>query len=285
MANGGEGTTTITGSGGAATGIATLQGFGVGFGAIAGGLGIGALNPVTSALMPSIGDGSAGFTERVAAPTAAPKGGMGGRDTPAGASVNNRGGLTELAAPDLGVPDALRGNKGAVACDPACAPDPDAAFGPNKSAADAYKEAYWLVGNGMLLADGLRSFCALARGGLAALAARVSALRALGLGRAAVRAFIGGETVAFETPGIVGFARLQGSGSRQVFSVSIVPEVAFDCSRGSARKPQPWHGPLGQKNSNSSERNSQTLRCVKCCCARDFLRAQWKRPPLSAVDQ
>ena len=110
MANGGEGTTTIMGWGGAATGIAALQGFGVGFGAIAGGAGLGALNPLTSALMPSIGDGSEGSRQSVAAPTTAPKGGMGGG---AGARANNQGGPSELARPipppDLSIPDSLRG--------------------------------------------------------------------------------------------------------------------------------------------------------------------------------
>jgi hypothetical protein len=49
------------------------------------GLGMGALSPVTSAFMPSIGDGSAGSTHSAAAPSAAPKGGLGGRDSAAGA--------------------------------------------------------------------------------------------------------------------------------------------------------------------------------------------------------
>jgi hypothetical protein len=54
---------------------------------------MGALSPVTSAFMPSIGDGSAGSTRSATAPSGAPKGGLGGRDTQAGApgQIGNTG--------------------------------------------------------------------------------------------------------------------------------------------------------------------------------------------------
>jgi len=55
------------------TGMAALSGFGVGAGAIAGGLGIGAMNPLGTALL-GIGEGSAGSTHAGVAPSAAPKG-------------------------------------------------------------------------------------------------------------------------------------------------------------------------------------------------------------------
>lgn len=54
------------------------------------GFGAGALNPVTSAFLPSIGDGSAGSTRSGVAPSGAPKGGLGGRDTPPGAMGQNK---------------------------------------------------------------------------------------------------------------------------------------------------------------------------------------------------
>jgi len=81
-ARGGDMAAVIMGWGGAVTALAAGGGFG---------LGIGALNPVTSAFLPSIGDASAGSTQRVAAPSGAPKGGMGGRDAGSGAVGNNRG--------------------------------------------------------------------------------------------------------------------------------------------------------------------------------------------------
>jgi len=70
--------------GGAVTGMAALSGFGVGAGAIAGGLGIGAMNPLGTALL-GIGEGSAGSTHAGIAPTTAPKGSGGGGHTLAGA--------------------------------------------------------------------------------------------------------------------------------------------------------------------------------------------------------
>jgi hypothetical protein len=42
-----------------------------------------------------------------------------------------------------------------VACYPACATDPDAAFGPNQAAASAYKKSYELVANVIVAAEGL----------------------------------------------------------------------------------------------------------------------------------
>src|SRR6187402_2716363 len=58
------------------------------------GLASAALNPLTSALMPSIGDARAGSTQSGVAPSGAPKGGMGmGRDAPAGGSGQNKGGV------------------------------------------------------------------------------------------------------------------------------------------------------------------------------------------------
>ena len=70
--------------GGAVTGMAALSGFGVGAGTIAGGLGIGAMNPLGTALL-GIGEGSAGSTHAGVAPSAAPKGSGGGGHTQAGA--------------------------------------------------------------------------------------------------------------------------------------------------------------------------------------------------------
>ena len=99
MANGGESTTAIMGWGGAVTGIAALQGLGVG--AFAGGVGIGALNPATSLLSGAYGqfDGSAGSTQSVAAPTTAPKGGGGARESVAGALSNVLGNVGAARRP------------------------------------------------------------------------------------------------------------------------------------------------------------------------------------------
>jgi len=65
------------GWGGAVTALAAGGGFG---------LGSAALNPLTSAFLPSLGDGSAGSTHSGAAPTAAPRGTGIGRDSGAGAT-------------------------------------------------------------------------------------------------------------------------------------------------------------------------------------------------------
>ncbi|HKO53106.1 MAG TPA: RHS repeat-associated core domain-containing protein [Polyangiaceae bacterium] len=136
----------ITGWGAGVTGIAA----GIGFS----GIGAGALSSVTSAFMPSIGDGVAGSTRSATAPTTVPK----GRANPqggAGAAGENKGGIGELAPPDTVIPDVYRGGEGRVVCYPACSADPDAAFGPNKAAADWYKKGYEIVGNGIVLADGV----------------------------------------------------------------------------------------------------------------------------------
>jgi len=84
-----------------------MQGFAAGSGmgggalagSIAGGLGIGALNPATSLLTGMYGqfDGSAGGTQSVTAPSGAPKGGLGGRGTASGASSENKGGVGPTA--------------------------------------------------------------------------------------------------------------------------------------------------------------------------------------------
>ena len=134
--------------GGAVTGMAALSGFGVGAGAIAGGLGIGAMNPLGTALL-GIGEGSAGSTHAGIAPTTAPKGSGGAT---AGAKVNVTG-TKELAPPDTTIPDVFRGDEGKVACYPACSTDPDAAFGPNKGAANAYKKSYMIVAQVILASD------------------------------------------------------------------------------------------------------------------------------------
>jgi len=75
-ARGGDVAAGIMGWGGAVTALAA-GGFN--------GLAIGAVNPVTSAFMPSIGDGSAASTLTGSAPLSAPKGGLGGRNSPPGA--------------------------------------------------------------------------------------------------------------------------------------------------------------------------------------------------------
>jgi len=130
--------------------MAALSGFGVGAGTIAGGLGIGAMNPLGTALL-GIGEGSAGSTRAGVAPTTAPKGSGGAT---AGAKVNVTG-TKELAPPDTTIPDVFRGNEGKVACYPACSTDPDAAFGPNRAAATSYKKGYEISANVILVAEGL----------------------------------------------------------------------------------------------------------------------------------
>jgi hypothetical protein len=89
IANGGESTATIMGWGGSVTGIAALSGATWTASKIAGGIGAGALNPVTSALTGQYGmfDGSAGSTQSATAPSAAPRGGWGGREGTAGAAA------------------------------------------------------------------------------------------------------------------------------------------------------------------------------------------------------
>ena len=100
-------------------------------------------------------DAKAGGTYSGTAPTTAPKGTGFNQHGGAGATVNNRGGPTELAPPDTTVPEMYRGDEGKVACYPACSTDPDAAFGANKAAASAYKKSYVIVANVILVAEGL----------------------------------------------------------------------------------------------------------------------------------
>ena len=89
----------ITGWAAGVTGIAALSG--VGAGAIAGGAGIGGLNVATSFATGAYGmfDAKAGGTYTGTAPTTAPKGTGLNQHGGAGATVNNRGGPTELARP------------------------------------------------------------------------------------------------------------------------------------------------------------------------------------------
>jgi hypothetical protein len=67
-------------------------------------------------------------------------------------ALQNKGGINELARPSgtsLFDPAA-----GATACYPACALDPSATF-PNEASAGAYSKSYQIVGNAMLLAEGV----------------------------------------------------------------------------------------------------------------------------------
>ena len=91
MADGGDSTTGIMAWGAGVTAMAA-GGFS--------GLGMGALNPVTSAFMPSIGDGSAASTHGGAPPTTAPKGQGGGRGTASGASTDNKWDVGPSRPPD-----------------------------------------------------------------------------------------------------------------------------------------------------------------------------------------
>jgi len=148
-ARGGDVAAGIMGWGGAVTALAA-GGFN--------GLGIGAANQVTSAFMPSIGDGSAGYTQSVQPPSTAPKGGLGGRDGGAGASKNNMGGTKELAPPDTTVPDVYRSSAGQVACYPDCSTNPSANFPDTPAGIEQwrqYSDAYEIVANTILVADGL----------------------------------------------------------------------------------------------------------------------------------
>lgn len=105
---------------GHATGAGLIYaGFGGTLGGLASGLGIGALNPVTSLLSGTYGqfDGSAGGSQSVKPPTTAPKGGMGGINSPPGASNDNKGdvGLTYHAQERLPGTSLFDRQRGALA--------------------------------------------------------------------------------------------------------------------------------------------------------------------------
>jgi hypothetical protein len=108
----------------------------------------------------------------------------------------NKGGISELALSGNRPPETSLFDPaaGAVACYPACALDPSAAF-PNEASAGAYNKSYEIVGNAMLLAEGIWRLggWALGRGAARALPQIIKASTREMLGQATghVKAFSG----------------------------------------------------------------------------------------------
>ena len=141
---------------GAAT-TAIAAGFRVGAVGFAEGAGIAGLNPLTSLFTGqyNIGSGSDPYSYKANAPTVAPKA-TGANSRPgSGATTDNKGDVAVQERAPLAVPERPpTDTSGYLACYPACALDPNAAF-PNEASADAYNKSYDIVGNGLLLADGV----------------------------------------------------------------------------------------------------------------------------------
>jgi hypothetical protein len=187
----------VAGGGAAAAPVAAAAGFGAGV--------------VTSVAMNIVATGRQPTTTTVSAPPStrsATASGMG--QTPvghSGYSTMATSPVQEGRPPGMSLLDPERG---AVACYPACLPNPNEAFPDTpagRETASQYFTAYEVVGNAMLLVDGLWSLggWALGRGAAEGVAA--------GLGRLGINAteFGAGKLVAFEQPGLVGFAQMQGN--------------------------------------------------------------------------
>src|SRR6188768_778478 len=104
--SGGDVGAMVMGWAGGVTGLAAMQGYGVGLS----GFGAGALNPATSLLSGGYSQfgGRAGGTQSVAAPSGAPKGAGLGRDASPGATTENKGLANVATVPCNGSPEYCR---------------------------------------------------------------------------------------------------------------------------------------------------------------------------------